>query len=352
MKVLKTDGRFRIFNKIEINDELAVGNYRFNYDAFGVPYLEELSEFAFPAKLYDIDKKFRETVIKSYHHSKNGIGVLLEGYKGQGKTVTAKLLCQEVKLPVILMDKPIPKNVDFVGFLSRIEQDFVLFVDEFEKNFEKWGSLDEEGSGGNSMHKQDSFLSFMDGATTTNYKKLFVFTTNESVNDKLVNRPSRIMWHKKYQFMPKEFFDMVVTDKLVNKEWKDDLELNLPLSEATVDLLLTIIDQVNLFDVPYSSFKNIFNHTVRNIKYKVFLKVKDKWQYMTDMALTSMPTREERYIGNLGVTTIDSINEDEVVFTSHYKCNNFPKKLEDLEGEKVWTYRFERVPEFKEVFAV
>lgn len=370
MKIVKSDGTYKFYNKIEILDSLETQNYLLKYDKFGM-FLEETTDFTLPDKLYDFGKSFRDVVLKSHNATTKNTGVLLEGYKGQGKTVDSKLLCIEAKVPIIIIDAAIPLMFDFVGFLNQIEQEFVLFVDEFEKIFPMGvdqNMYDEDGDfigkGGekrDGYHTQNAFLTLMDGALSNKYKKLFIFTTNEKVGDKFLNRPSRIKWHKIYQFMPKDMYNKIIADRLNNKEHEEDLKMNLSISEATVDLLVTIIDQVNTLEMPYSEFKNIFNHAERLVKYTMSVKFgTHDYLDLGQVELNSMPTRDSMYLGGARVNRIDTISEDEVIFTSGSVTNKvmaleeFDKDMQKKRerGELEFTYKLNKVESYSKRYLV
>ena len=169
-----------------------------------------------------------------------------------------------------MITKEIPMEVDFVKFLSSIEQDYVLLVDEFEKIFDEY-----KMSGGNETnshyHSQESFLSFMDGTVTSKFKRVFLLTANDRVNDKMVSRPSRIRYFKSYTFMNQDLYDEIVDKFLVNKKkFEKDLRENLPLVNASVDLLKCIIQEINLHNKAYSEFMDFFNFRPKSITYEVW----------------------------------------------------------------------------------
>jgi hypothetical protein len=136
MNYLVEQKEWSIISDFRLENTLENKNYSFEVGAFGRMFLREHSTFSIPSPLYDVDKNFRDIVIKSFKENEGNTGVLLSGEKGSGKTVCAKLLAQEVGIPVIIINKPIDKSIDFASFLKNIKQDFILFIDEFEKNFE------------------------------------------------------------------------------------------------------------------------------------------------------------------------------------------------------------------------
>ena len=60
-------------------------------------YLNRLGDsFVFNYKLYGINNKFIDHFIKTYNNTTGNLGVLFNGIKGTGKTVTAEELCNRI----------------------------------------------------------------------------------------------------------------------------------------------------------------------------------------------------------------------------------------------------------------
>lgn len=273
MQILKEGRRIQIFNDVEIMDKLEVCNYQLSWDAKGNPFLEMVPNFKLPDPLYDVEKPFREMVLKTFKTTRKSVGVLFEGAKGQGKTVTAKQICQEAGIPVIIIGKRIPAAVDFVRYLNEIRMPHAIFIDEFEKLFYQSSASNDKADG---YHTQDIFLSMLDGSTSSRYPRLFITTSNSEIGDKFVNRPSRIRYYKKYDFMPEDLYNMIIEDKLKNKQYEDDLRKNLRPTDATTDLLTSVIEEINIHDVPFGQFKKIFNFKPSTITYDRWVFVKER----------------------------------------------------------------------------
>lgn len=266
MNILNDNGKYHFFNALKIEETLEPKTYLFNFNDIGSCWLEDVEDFKLPEKIYDVNGNLRNYIRKSYDSNKKNLGVLLTGNKGQGKSLTAKLICNELKQPTIIINKQIPSDVNFVKFLSDIKQNHTLFVDEFEKLFD----TKKESNETNGFHTQETFLSFMDGVITNEHKVLFLLTTNEGVNEFFINRPSRIKFLQEYNELPEDLFNLITDDKLVNKDFKQDLEENISLVNLNIDLLISIIDDINLFDEPFSKFKNMYNYKFEQYKYEVY----------------------------------------------------------------------------------
>ncbi|HEY9705284.1 MAG TPA: ATP-binding protein, partial [Allocoleopsis sp.] len=308
-----------------IIEKLESKNYLFNFDDFGNCFLEDTDDFKFPEKIYDIDKDLRELVKKSYESNKSNLGVLLTGNKGQGKSVTAKLICKDLGLPVVMINKPIPSNINFIKFLKEIKQDYVLMLDEFGKIFDS-SSYNEEGNKV-SYHTQESFLSLMDGALTSEFKTVFLMTSNEEVNSYLINRPSRIKFVKEYDELPEELFELIVEDKLVNKEFKKDLQEHISFLNLNVDLLINIISDINLFNKPFSTFANLYNYKFEKYRYDVWISKEggdERWE--KTVYLDYKPKYTHNYISSWPVKKMIKCDRDEVIFESEYHLRDNTKE--------------------------
>ena len=219
MNILNNNGKYQFFNALEIEKILKPTTYVFNFDDNGNCWLEDIEAFKFPDKIYDVNGKLRIYIKKSYLTNKKNLGVLLTGNKGQGKSLTAKLLCSELDQPTIIINKQIPADINFIKFLNELKQNYTLFVDEFEKLFNTTKVSNET----NGYHTQETFLSFMDGVLTNEHKVLFLLTTNEGINEYFINRPSRIKFLQEYNELPEELFNLITDDRLNNLEFKQDL---------------------------------------------------------------------------------------------------------------------------------
>jgi len=313
MNILNDSGKYYFFNALTIEKKLLPKNYLFNFDAeSGTCWLEDLEDFKFPDKIYDVDKDLRDLVKKSFYAYSKNLGVLLTGNKGQGKSLTAKLLCKDMEeLPRIMFTKPVPTNVNFVKFLNNVKQDYILFVDEFEKLFSSNSSRDDERK----FHTQDSFLSFMDGVLTNDHKVLFLLTTNDSVSEFLINRPSRIKFLREYVELPEEIFNMIVDDKLENKEYKKDLEDSISLLNLNIDLLISIINDINLFNKPFSEFASLYNYKFEMYRFDVFKTLPGKperWECMRSERYR--PKHTSTYLAGYSVDNMIKFTKDEIIF--------------------------------------
>lgn len=308
-KIVKAGNRFLLMETVESFELLPVGSYALKFDAeTGMVWLEEQKPFKKPEKVYDIDGELRRLIQVKFNATKKNLGVLLTGAKGQGKTFTAKMLCVELGLPVVSITGRIPREVDFLSYLANIPQEFVLFIDEFEKIFIK---EDKDSA----FHTQEAFLSFMDGRALAG-RVLFLLTSNNEVSTYLLNRPSRISFLKEYDELSEEIFDMIVEDLLEDKSYVEDLKDNTSLINLNVDLLMSIIKDINLFKIPYSSFMNMYNYRMEMYRYEIF-ETKNGAERFVNITRTERKFKvTDRHFGGYAVNDIIKMGNGEVRFKS------------------------------------
>ena len=222
-------------------------------------YLEEYADtFHFDFKVYGMESQLMDHIMKTFENTTGNLGVLFNGVKGTGKTITAKLIANKMNLPVILVTNAYDGLADF---LSKICCPCIIFFDEFEKTFKK-------------DYNDTGILSIMDGVFNSPHRRIFLLTTNNLyVNENLIGRPSRIRYKKTFGNLQPEVVQEYLDDNLKNKKYTQEIiEFIDSLAISTIDILKAIVDELNIHDVPLASFKNFFN--VETAKYSWNLKVK------------------------------------------------------------------------------
>lgn len=340
MDIVKDSGNYFIHNNIQVLKKLEPGNYSLDWDAKGNCYLRDEQDFRLPKRIYG-NEEFKDQVLKSFFNFNENMGILLEGQKGTGKTLDSKRICISSNLPVIIISKSIPIEVDFISFINSIDQDILLFIDEFEKLFQDQNT-------GKDFHNQNVFLSFMNGSRSRRHKILFLLTSNSEIGEYFRNRPSRVKYYKKYFFMSKEVYDSIIEDRLIDKEsFKEDLVRNLPISEATVDLLNCIIDEINLHNKKYSSFKEFFNHKSVRIEYikRRFDEQKNTYVFVDNVKLSRVLTMEDsgNYVPELGgYIDITFASNEEIFYNKKILKYSDDDDDESDSSEEVKTIKIEK----------
>jgi len=319
MNILKINGTYQIHPSVEVIEKLSNKNYELDFDTMsGSVFLKDTFDFNYPEKIYDINIGFRDMVKKTFDNQNTNLGVLLSGNKGQGKSLNAKLLCKLMNLPVIMINKKIPNNIDFISFLNKINCDYLLFIDEFEKIFPQNYNKDNE------FHEQSIFLNFMDGSVTSNYKKLFLLTVNEDINQYMINRPSRIKFLVEYNEFPEELFHVITDDLLIDKNFKEDLYSNISFINLNIDLLISIIEQINLHNKAFSEFKLYFNYKQENFSYDIYDITGGNEKFQTTYHTSKKIKTNDRYIDDDYVNEILKMGDDGIV----YSTNDYDKDTE------------------------
>jgi len=234
--------------------------YTVGLDDFGRFFLVKKSEaYTFDYKLYGLEKSFIDRVIKTYNKTQGNLGILLNGIKGTGKTVTSKIIATKSELPIILIDR----RLDGIHtFLNSITQDVAIFIDEYEKVF----------------GESSSMLTIMDGALNSTYRRLFLMTTNDLYVDKnLIERPSRIRYLKMFGNLKPEVVEEIVDDILeVTSLKKECISFISSLETITIDIVKSVLSEVNIHEEAPSAFESVFN--VKKIKGNYNIKLVEDGQ--------------------------------------------------------------------------
>lgn len=259
--------------------------YVMNIDGFGQLYLSKLSDnFSFDYKIYGLEKKLINRVLKTYEHSPYGnLGILLNGLKGTGKTVTAKILSNSLSQPTIII--PSKFDADLTGFINSIPQDVTIFIDEYEKIFGESKEL----------------LTIMDGCLNSDSRRVFILTTNNLyIDENLLQRPSRIRYLKKFENLSPEIVTDIVDDLLKHPELKDEtIEFISNLEMITVDIVKAIINEVNLHSESPNEFKDVFNVKKITGKFNVYVKDYDGSyvEFATNCKIYPKPNYNDSSVG-------------------------------------------------------
>ena len=246
-KIIIAGSNVAVIEVDEVLNALPAGNYNINVNPMsGEIYLTKMEDLKLPETEF-IDTSIIDVWLKSFNHHNSNLGILLSGLKGAGKTVLAKKLCKISNLPVLHLNQNVPM-VGLSMFLSDpMFNNCIIFIDEFEKMINQ--NKDEEIA---------PFLKLMDGSYNT--KLMFLLTSNrETLNDHLMNRLSRIKYRKHFTDLEEYTIERIINKYLVNQDFKEDL-LNTcnKISFLSIDILINIIEEMNLFNSPSSEvIKNL-----------------------------------------------------------------------------------------------
>jgi len=252
---LDADGALYLSNPAIEQGQLDNGVYRLEQDMFERLYLRKVyDEFAFDYKVYGLESEFVDRVVKTYENTKGNLGVLLNGVRGTGKTVSSKIIANRLNQPVVIIDVPFDKTVDFI---SSIPQDITIFLDEYEKTFKDSAVM----------------LTIMDGVLNNDKRRVFLLTTNDLYVDRnLLQRPSRIRYMKSFEDLSPAVVEEIIDDYLIHKEFKQDLLKFVSCLELiTVDVVKAIIQETNIHKESPYDFADLFNVKKNSGKYDIHM---------------------------------------------------------------------------------
>ena len=283
-------------------------------------------KFDFDFKLYELGSEPIIGLVKktwqsdTFIEGNKNLGVIFNGIKGTGKTISAKLLCNAIGLPVVIVQN----NSDgLLPFLQSLNFECVVFIDEAEKTFKK-GEDD------------DILLRLIDGVYNA-CRRLYVLTTNQlTLNDNLLGRPGRIRYRFEFSNLLPEAIEEYLKDNLrpdlMNQKEKILQQIDL-LEISTIDILKALVDEVNIhgqlpetpcLNIPVAKFayEILEFHYLEGIEDKTqvlnFIRTKmsdsgypsinewvNKWKSKDDDALDLL-TKEFEYVSKNTITSMSS----------------------------------------------
>ena len=178
-----------------------------------------------------------------YADNNKNLGIIYNGTKGTGKTVSAKLLCNNLSLPVILVNHTYDGMI--LDFIQSLEFECIIFIDEAEKTF--------------TGEEQEILLKMIDGVYNK-ARKLYILTTNTlNINENLISRPGRIRYVQEFGNLYPEAINEYIDDNLLDPTKKEKVLEQVDLLEiSTIDILKAIVDEVNILgDIDENSNLNI-----------------------------------------------------------------------------------------------
>lgn len=216
MKAIQIGSKFEIYgDDLKTHNFLPPQVYTVKFAKMTGFYLELHSPFSVDEKIYGVHLQKVDKVLNAFKRFNRNLGVILSGHKGIGKSIFARMLgmkAVEQGIPVIIVEEYFP---GIASYIESIEQEVMVFFDEFDKTFSK---NDDEGDGSN---PQTSLLSLFDGVASG--KKLFVITCNNiySLSEYFVNRPGRFHYHFRFKYPSAEEIQEYLRDKLAEKYWPE-----------------------------------------------------------------------------------------------------------------------------------
>ncbi len=254
--VIRMGSAYRMMSEqdIEICEQLPAKNYMVKQNPMSKEfYLEPVDDFVMPKKLYGDTTKKAKRILDTFKSRPLSTGVHLDGVKGSGKTLLAKVLSHEAQkegIASIVINQPFCGD-EFNAFIQSIDVPAIVIFDEFEKVYD--------------YQTQNKVLTLFDGVYPT--KKLFVLTTNDShsVSSFLKNRPGRIYYAFKFDTLAQEFIEEYCNDNLNDKAQTESiLKYTSIFSFFNFDMLAAAVEEMNRYNEPLQEVLNYLNIVPEN----------------------------------------------------------------------------------------
>ena len=243
----RNGNQFRIADdrSLDLYKHLPAGNYIVKQDMFKNFYLEQVDSFEHKGKIYGDTLKTADRILNTFFNRTSGTGVMLNGEKGSGKTLLAKILSSkgaERDVPTLLLNQPWCGD-DFNKLIQDIDQPCILLFDEFEKVYDH--------------DQQESILTLLDGVFPS--QKLFVITCNDKwrVDQHMRNRPGRIYYMLDFKGLDVDFIREYCEDNLKTKKHIDTIcKISSLFSEFNFDMLKALVEEMNRYgETPQEALK-------------------------------------------------------------------------------------------------
>ena len=339
---LRTENMVRFFDAEEsdltFGKEVPMGTWKVCFNKFIGCYLEETEVKLSHGKIYGNSQNVASHIVEAYGKNKadKNLGVLLSGDKGLGKTLTARLVMEQLngKKPIIVVSEFLPGLPDFLMNIKGC----VIFMDEFEKFM---GGNANGGNNEDDQTKQETLLSVLDGNSGC-AGNLFLLTVNNvwKLDENLKSRPGRIRYHYKFTSENANVVRAYCADNLVRKELTEDIVKTLGSKKfVSMDILSSFVEELNNFpDMTPSEAITYFNveaEEEENFNVSIFIKFKNgetivyhdccQRDYMIDgrwASLKCKKSEERERLMNLGVPEHFRYSIDEDAEISSYLTNN------------------------------
>jgi hypothetical protein len=127
----------------------------------------------------------------------------------------------------------------------------------------------------------------------------------------------------------------------------------LDVPSCTVDIVTTIIEEINIQNKPYSEFKDFFNHKERETIYTKYRKEPDgSWKWIEELRSKREIGVENEYAQNLIGYNAKILNNDGE--TIIYEMNDYvdPDNEDDKKADEMKRYTFKLIKQKWEKYSL
>ena len=222
-------------------------------------------------KIYGNSQNIADHIVQAYklNDPNRNMGVLLSGGRGLGKTLTTRLVIEQLKgdFPIIIISEFLPGLPDFLSNLKNC----VILMDEFEKFM---GGNANGGDNEDDQTKQETILSCLDGNTGCT-GNLFLLTANNiwKIDENLKSRPGRIRYHYRYESENADIVRQYCQDNLKRKDIIEEVVKTLGIAKyVSLDIITAFVDELNNFpNLTPTQVMEFFNIESSETKYKIHI---------------------------------------------------------------------------------
>lgn len=242
------------------------------------PKLTPLDDFKLShGKIYGNSQNRANHIVEAFrkNDAEHNLGVLLSGGRGLGKTLTTRLVIEQLKddYPIIVISEYMPGMAEFLSHLKNA----VILMDEFEKFMS--GNINNDDNK-NEQTKQESILSVLDG-NTGSAGNLYLLTVNNThkLDENLISRPGRIRYHYVYESEDASVVRAYCKDNLNDKSKIEEVVNILGSTKyVSMDIISSFVDELNKFpELSPTDVREYFNLDVSTskLKYSVLMRTPD-----------------------------------------------------------------------------
>lgn len=254
-----------------VGQKIPIGIYKTAFQKLRGTFLKETEIKLSHGKIYGHSQEIADHIVKSFELNSNdkNLGVLLSGGRGLGKTLTTRLVINQLKdkYPIVVISEYTP---DLPEFLAHIKGSVIL-MDEFEKFM---GGAANGSDNEDEQTKQETLLSILDGNSGC-AGNLFLLTVNNvyKVDDNLKSRPGRIRYHYRYDSEGADTVRKYCKDNLLNKSLTDDVVKVLGVAKyVSLDIITQFVDELNKFpELTPLDIIDFFNIESSDKKYEIVI---------------------------------------------------------------------------------